>query len=642
MAGIALFVPSDEMYETSLKILEDKEHNVIIVKKINTEDSVKHAMEAISEGVSIIVARGRQAVEIKSHTNAIVEEIQVTAQELALLVIKAKKLSKKERPKIAIFYWGDMICDTSHFNEILNVDLVRYKLDGVLEWRNKIRNAVNEDIDVIIGGLDTLDAASQLEIPSVYLSTTSESLEISLKKVQDIYKMYLSKEYNHAQFNSMLVSSSSGIIKIDETGKILVVNHIMEEILGVSKTIGNNLLDVIKGIDKVEFEKVLSGELENYSTVLKLKMEELTVSIEPIKVENVVTEAIVAFNKINKVNMEETSIMQKQYLKGRTASISFDDIDKRMKDLRKVVEKAKIYAASASPILIEAVSGPELDMLTQGIHNYSMRKNAPFIAINLAGMSPEEQEKTLFGSCEDGKNINGAIENARYGTLVIKSIDKLTLQNQYKLITCIRNKYLVKNNSIEDIVLIDTRIIACSAKDLTKLREKFLFRSDLYFRLRSLRLRIPKLTDRKDDVACLLDTYIQKYMKQYSKYHILTNGAKRVLLEYQWQGNSIQLDAFCERMILTLDRRSITEGYVRALLEELYHTESSIYNENGFDGEILTAELYEEKSIDPFEDLLIRTLSKYEGNRTLTAKELKISTTTLWRKMKKYGLDEKF
>lgn len=96
--------------------------------------------------------------------------------------------------------------------------------------------------------------------------------------------------------------------------------------------------------------------------------------------------------------------MKEQYLKGHVAHGTFDDISKNLKDMRKVVELAKLYAQSSSPMLIEAISGPELEAITQGIHNYSMRQNGPFIMINMAGLSQDQQMRTLFGSAGDSRN----------------------------------------------------------------------------------------------------------------------------------------------------------------------------------------------------------------------------------------------
>lgn len=645
MAGVALFVPNDEMYEQAQKIMEGKGHHISILKKIKTEDTITEARNVIAQGINIIIARGRQASIIRENTNAIVTEMVMTAQELGLLVAKAKRIINKEYPKIGMFGWGNMLCDTTFFGELYGVDFRRYILNEEDEWRNSILATQKDGLDIIIGGEYALEGARQMGLPAIYLSGTGESIELAIENAESLYRMSEIEQHNYAQFSTVLDSSFNGIMKINAMGSILVINRMMEEILGQSgdKILGESVTRVFKGLDAAALNLVLSGEQESYSTFLNYNNQELVLIVEPIVVHKKVNEAIISCNRLHRLEITDNNIMIKQHLKGHlkghSTDMSLDDVGKKMKDLRKVVELAKIYAQSSSPILIEAVAGPEVEAITQGIHNYSMRRNGPFINISVSGMNQEQQERILFGDYEEGHLYTGAILDAHNGTLVIQGIDKLTLPNQYQLIQFIRSKRLVRNYNMKNVQIIDTRIIVCSAKNLTSLKNQFLFRSDLYFTLKSLRLRVPSLRDRKEDVAYLLDTFTAQYMEQYSRYHIMTPGAKRALLEYPWEGNSIQLQAFCERMILTVGRRSITEEYVRGLLKELYQTDSGIY-ESHVDVEIVQEN--EENDEDPMYVLLSKTLTKYSGNRTLTAKELKMSTTTLWRKMKKYGLDSKY
>lgn len=645
MVGVALFVPNDEMYEQAQKIMENRQHHISILKKIKTEDTITEARNVIDQGINIIIARGLQASIIRENTNAIVTEIVMTAQELGLLVVKAKRIINKAYPTIGMFGWGNMLCDTTYFGELYGVDFRRYILNEKDEWRNSILATQKDALDIIIGGEYALEGARQMGLPAIYLSGTGESIELAIENAESLYRMSEIEQHNYAQFSTVLDSSFNGIMKINATGSILVINRMMEEILGQSgdKILGESVTRVFKGLDTAALNLVLSGEQESYSTFLNYNNQELVLIVEPIVVHKKVNEAIISCNRLHRLEITDNNIMIKQHLKGHlkghSTDMSLDDVGKKMKDLRKVVELAKIYAQSSSPILIEAVAGPEVEAITQGIHNYSMRRNGPFINISVSGMNQEQQERILFGDYEEGHLYTGAILDAHNGTLVIQGIDKLTLPNQYQLIQFIRSKRLVRNYNMKNVQIIDTRIIVCSAKNLTSLKNQFLFRSDLYFTLKSLRLRVPSLRDRKEDVAYLLDTFTAKYMEQYSRYHIMTPGAKRALLEYPWEGNSIQLQAFCERMILTVGRRSITEEYVRGLLKELYQTDSGIY-ESHVDVEIVQEN--EENDEDPMYVLLSKTLTKYSGNRTLTAKELKMSTTTLWRKMKKYGLDSKY
>lgn len=645
MSGIALFVPTDEMYEQAEAILREKENHVMIMKKITTEDAVAEAQLAISEGVNIIIARGRQAAEIRRHTNVAVAEIVMTAQELGLLVNRAKGIVDKETPRIGIFGWGDMLSDTTYFNELYHVDLRRYILNDYEEWRNTLERAREDDLDMIIGGEAALDGAYQMGVPGLYIASTGEAIRVAVRNAESLYYMSEIEQHNYAQFSTVLDSAFNGIIKVSVAGKILVINRAMEQILGCKsdKSMGRLAVDVLKGLEEDGLGRILRGESENYSTFLTIQEQSVVVSIEPINVGDRIDGAIISCNRLKRLDIDDKDIMKDQYLKGYVAYGTFDDINKNLKDMRKVVELAKLYAQSSSPMLIEAISGPELEAIAQGIHNYSMRKNGPFIMINMAGLTQDQQMRTLFGTINEGAGVQepGAIAEAHRGTLVIQSVDKLSLPTQYNLARVIRTKRLTRSGRIEDTQMIDTRIIACTAKNLTELRGQFMFRSDLYFIFKSLRLKIPNLKDRREDVEYLLNLFTKKYMDQYSRYHVMTAGARRTLLEYPWEGNNIQIEAFCERMILTVGKRTITEEYVRDLLDELYHRDTSIYAVSLKEEEELREEYREELLENPELARMKAVLKKYNGNRTLTAKELNISTTTLWRKIKKFGLNEK-
>lgn len=639
MSGIALFVPDQEMYQQAQSLIRSLDnHHIAMVKVITTKDIVSEARKAAGQGINIIIARGRQAMEIQNNTGITVTNIIITAQELGLLIRKAKKMIDKEHITVGLFGWGDMFCDTTHFDQLYNITLKRYNLQEHKEWRNTILNAVGDELDIIIGGKATMECANQIGIPSLYLSGTSESLAVAIRAAESLYHMSEIEKHNYAQFSTVLDSSSNGIIKLSTSGRVLIMNRIMEEITGQNsdRLIGMSIDKAFPGISPKNIMNVLNGQSDNYSTLLTYQNQELVLIVEPIIVDGSIAGAIMSFNRLRRLSAADNRLVSKQLVNGYIAYNSFDNVSQNQKGLHDVIELAKLYALSSSPMLIQSLSGPELDMIAQGIHNYSMRRNGPFIMLNMAGLTEEQQIKTLFGD-PAGKDP-GAILSADKGTLVLQGIDKLTLPNQYNFTKAIRSKRLSPDNNLANAKIFDTRIIACTAKNLTELRSQFQFRSDLYFTLNSLRLKIPNLNERPEDVAYLLETYTKQFMQQYSRYHVLTARARQVLLDYPWEGNSIQLQSFCERMILTVQNRSITEDYVLALLEELYHQDTDI-------GRVpleyeSVADLPPDDSLPPMQDLIYRTLKKYNGNRKLTARELQISTTTLWRKMKLFGLND--
>ena len=177
----------------------------------------------------------------------------------------------------------------------------------------------------------------------------------------------------------------------------------------------------------------------------------------------------------------------------------------------------------------------------------------------------------------------------------------------------------VENESIQRV---NSRIIALSSIPLKELVIQGKFRRDLYHVLKAFYIVLPSVSERREELEILLDQYYRHYLDKYSRYHVLTQEARQRILNFHWDNNDIQLESFCERMILTAKKRKITEEYVDNLLAELYDLEER--------GE----SLLEEKRIHDIETCLL----KHNGNRTLAAEELNISKSTLWRHMKKYGI----
>ena len=354
-------------------------------------------------------------------------------------------------------------------------------------------------------------------------------------------------------------------------------------------------------------------------------------------------------------------------LHGDPAVATFDMLEHLFVDLKPELDKAKLYARSSSPVLIEASAGPELEMIGQAIHNGSDRKGKSYAVISLSGLTNEDQNRILFGDPRMGRE--GAIIDCNHGTLMIQGIDKLTLPMQSQLARVIRTKRVASQTNFAQYRYVDVRIIGTTSKNLTELRNQFLFRSDLLFTFRALRIRIPKLKNRPHDIENMLEFYFNDYNREYGMHHTLTAHARETILHYPWDSNIMQLSAFCERLVLTAPEVMIHTGYVQALLSELYEQDSAIYaTENtippvdspGLQRVFAHASLTEVDSMpspvaekhysssllptppesnDIYRDLLVACLRKNNGNRKQTAQELGISTTTLWRKIRYYHLE---
>ena len=208
--------------------------------------------------------------------------------------------------------------------------------------------------------------------------------------------------------------------------------------------------------------------------------------MNPIQVGDRVEGAIVSCSQLKPIDMSEKKRLQEQYLRGYVARMDFDDMQSMLPGMSETIRRAKLYAQSSSPVLIEGYNGQEQDLVCQGIHNYSSGEMVRLLWSTWRGQrrisrcascsEPCMSIPEAAGSARESRRYGekpqyepGAIEKADKGTLVIQSIDKMTLPVQYHFSKAIRSRKILYN-TIEDMVIVDTRIIACTSKDIDTCR----------------------------------------------------------------------------------------------------------------------------------------------------------------------------
>ena len=284
MKGIALFAPDEKSFEQASEILSEEKFSVVKCKLIETVHAIEEAEAALAEGIDIIIARGKQAHSIQRHSKAIVVEIRLTAQELGLLVMKAKALVDKERPRIGLFGWGNTLSDTSHFDDLYNVDLRRYILYREEDRVSGILAVERDELDVVIAGEGMLRAAEAYGIPGVYLAGTGESLLIALRSAEDTLRVLEKQQYNEKQLAYVMDVMNQGVLKMDKEGVVSFMNATMEKIIGVTrnKMVGQHYSRYLKGVDEARMDAVCGKDGEGFSFFYKHHGDELFMMVDPI------------------------------------------------------------------------------------------------------------------------------------------------------------------------------------------------------------------------------------------------------------------------------------------------------------------------------------------------------------------------
>lgn len=635
MSKIAILLPKEYMLEQARNVIREDELEIDILKVIKTSDSVYEARQAVEQGAEVVLARGVQAAFIRQYTNIPVAELTLTGQEIGLMIASAKrKVPDKKCPQIALIGFKNMFSDTTYADELYDIRLKFYDITAIEQAAEKVNLAIQEGADVLLGG-DTVNAlAAQKGIPSQFIDSTEESIRSAIGVAK---KMILTAEAEKnftAQFETVLDNSYNGILEIDENKEIMIVNRAGEELFHkkASQLEGTALEKVIPELEQRYIDDVLSGKRDSFMTSVYVAGVPMMLTAAPIQYENKIRGAIISLYRNASVRKNDADELHSYYLKGYVAHAHFSDIRITGKEMEYCVELSKMYALSKNPVLICGEDGTDKEKLAQCIHNNSSYKAGPFVAVNCSGMTEQMQVDRLFGNpdAEDDSMKKGALAIGDHGTIVISEIEKLSLLCQYRLYRAIRYDSLIQND-LERSQTLDNRIIAITGADLYQYVEQGRFRQDLYYLLNSLTVEIPPLRKRPQDIRAIVEDCRVRFTKRYARFPKIAEDAMEALAGFGWQGNEIQLEAFCERLFLTSPKKTITSDYVYFLLDTLYPVKEKI-SEDG------TTVIYQHPEVARLTELL----EKHQGNRSAVAKELGISTTTLWRRMKKYGVINKY
>ncbi|MEJ2717490.1 MAG: sigma-54 dependent transcriptional regulator [Deltaproteobacteria bacterium] len=299
-------------------------------------------------------------------------------------------------------------------------------------------------------------------------------------------------------------------------------------------------------------------------------------------------------------------------------------ISRGMKEVFDMI--AKVAPLDCS-ILIQGDSGTGKELVARSIHRESRRQERHFVAFNCAGFAEELIASELFGyqrGAFTGATATkiGILETAHGGTVLMDEIGDMPLSMQGKLLRVIQEKQIMRVGSNKPIQL-DLRFITATNKDLKRAIKEGRFREDLYFRLNVVQIVLPTLMQRKEDIPLLIRYFVSKYSRKFSKrIEGVDSAAEEILLAYTYPGNVRELENIIERSVALAEGETIA---VRDLPPDLGEYSVTLY------GKWLTLEEQERA--------YLKKVLEYTGyDMGQTTRILDLPRTTLWRKMKKYGL----
>ncbi len=312
-----------------------------------------------------------------------------------------------------------------------------------------------------------------------------------------------------------------------------------------------------------------------------------------------------------------------------------------------VFETVEQVAATKATVLIEGESGTGKELIAHSIHNLSGRPKSKLTIVHCAALSPQLLESELFGH-ERGsftgatERRKGRFEEADGGTLFLDEIGEIDGNTQVKLLRALGERSIQRVGG-NQAINVDVRVIAATNKNLATLVEEGEFRDDLYFRLNVIRIEMPPLRDRKEDIVLLAEAFLREFAEENEKpYRELTADALQRLIEYDWPGNVRELRTAIEHGVVMSNGPKITLRHLPQFVKEAtggVKRLRSFDDKNGRASELITLVGDDEFNLDEMEQHYIRlALDRTEGNRTEAAQLLGISRRTLQRKLKEMGV----
>jgi len=432
--------------------------------------------------------------------------------------------------------------------------------------------------------------------------------------------------------NIILDSIADGVFTVDENMKITYFNRAAEKITGISReqAIGQYCFEVLKA-NICEKTCPLRCSLKSESEFVNRRANILRFDGKVIPVS--ISTAVLRDKTGKKIGGVETfrDLSPFEELKKEIkCTYTFEDIISKNHRIQKIFDILPTIAESESTVLIQGPSGSGKELFARAIHNLSLRNRGPFVAINCGALPDTLLESELFGYRKGAftgavKDKPGRFELAKGGAIFLDEVESLSPAMQVKLLRVLQEREFEPLGATAPVKA-DVRVISATKDDLSVLVQKGTFRDDLYFRINVVKLVLPPLKERRDDIPLLIDHFIEKYNHKTGRMiERISGNALGVLMRYDFPGNVRELENIIEHAFVMCQGEEIQLSHLPPEISQRKTGDQKFSNE-----------------ITPLEDaerqILLEALEKYNRNKVEMAKELGMHRTTLYRKMKKYGL----
>ncbi len=341
-------------------------------------------------------------------------------------------------------------------------------------------------------------------------------------------------------------------------------------------------------------------------------------------------------------NLEGASRKLRERLRSQQGLGNIIGRSPEMEKLYRILSKV---AQSSHPAVIVGETGVGKELIARSIHDNGLHRSHPFLPADCASLAPALLENELFGYAKGAfagatRQKDGLLASAEGGTVLLDEIGELSLDLQAKLLRALQEKEVHPAGSVQRIP-INVRILAATSQDLVEMVEQGRFRKDLYYRLNVVNLRIPPLRERKEDIPLLAAHFLDRISRETGTAYTLSDDTLRTMMEYDWPGNVRELENAIERAC-TLSSGPVL--HMADLPTQLQNFRLAIRHIDPPAASEMAGLSMEQSPVLSLAELekqaILDTLHKLDGDKVQAARLLGIGKTTLYRKLKEYGIGD--
>lgn len=599
--------------------------------KISYDKIIQDAQRLLSEGYEAIIcysAFGHSLLKEIGHSIVLLQKTDTDT-------IKALQYARRFTAKVGLTVAKDDYVDVNYLDELLNMRIHAISYTTVEDLRECIRVSVDAGLGALVGGGFSALMASLHQIECVVITPNAYSIRIAVEQAVATAKARRKERESTERILSILRHFREGVVCVSQDGDILFQNAKILDLFKITRT-KRQVDSLQRFFAPLQITDVLQDGMAREEQVVRINNELFLVTTLPISIHADLQCAVAFITDINSLQNISGRIRAIQKKNGFTAHYEVEDILGQTPEMERLRKMINLYAVHGSAVYIHGESGTGKELVAQALHNLSPRRENPFVALNCAALPESLLESELFGYAEGaftgarrgGKP--GVFEMAHKGTLFLDEVGEMGHSTQLRLLRVLETKELVRVGG-DHVIPVDIRIISASHKSLANLVHQGGFRHDLFYRLASLRLHVPPLSERLADIPILVQSVLKKYGKTI---HELSPPFQKLLHNTPWPGNIREIMAFMESYLIVLGDRSMDKDLFVELLQEWTSGHVAVTSPASSNS-VGSGKMKDQLDLSR-RDLAWKTVQDCGGKKREAAERLNISYNTLWRILSKH------